>query len=421
MPVTKQQVKRKTRVAKIRNANSRIAGRSKATESSACGRAQHDTDVSLVGIPCDDQSRREKLSRRNIRRVPVGARVTSVPVVSATGTPLMPTSPVRARKLIKSQQAKKRFRYGIFYLQLTEREDGKVQKVSCGIDPGSKREGFTVKSAKKTFINVLSDAKTTVKDKLETRRNMRRARRFRKTPCRKNRCNRKRGTLPPSVKARWQAKLRIVNILRKLYPISVYIPEDIKAVTKEGKGKSRWNRNFSPLESGKKWFYSELEKCGIVIKKQGIETAELRKKYGLYKTKEKLSEIFAAHNVDSWVLAQSVFDTDTKPDNTDLFRFIPIELHRRQLHRLQFKKGGTRPAYGSTRSLGITRGMVGKHNKYGYVYVGGNSKGRISLHDTESGERICKSAKPTDIKLMYLQKWRTQFLPCLKAGVPLRD
>jgi len=277
------------------------SGRLKITESSGRGSPKDVADASLIRNLSDGQSRREKLPS-----APQGAeetgKVTShlfVPVVSKTGKPLMPCHPARARELIRKGKARRRFKVGFHYLQLTVREDGDVQTVAVGIDPGSKREAFTVKSVTHTYLNVLSDAVGWVKDSVESRRNMRRSRRFRKTPCRKDRENRSRGAIPPSTKARWQAKLRIVNILRKLYPIACYVVEDIQART--AKGKDRWNKSFSPLEVGKKWFYSELEKLGKLELKQGFETKELRDSYGLKKTKSKLEECFSAHNVDSWV------------------------------------------------------------------------------------------------------------------------
>ena len=74
----------------------------------------------------------------------------SVPVVSSTGKPLMPTSNLRANQLILAGKALRRFSKGVFYIRLTQRTDGDTQPVALGIDPGSKKEGFTVKSATKT-------------------------------------------------------------------------------------------------------------------------------------------------------------------------------------------------------------------------------------------------------------------------------
>jgi hypothetical protein len=81
---------------------------------------------------------------------------------------------------------------------------------------------------------------------------MRRARRFRKTPCRANRRNRARGGIPPSTEARWQWKLRLARWLAKLFPVSAFVVEDVKAVTR---GKRRWDALFSPLQVGKEWLY----------------------------------------------------------------------------------------------------------------------------------------------------------------------
>ncbi len=429
MPARNKQVKRETKViAKSLSFGNGVTkllpifrevngdGRLKVTESTGYGRPKHATDTSQVSSLCVDQSRREKLPSECLASPKYSDESDEVthrfiPVVSASGEPLMPCHPARARELLRKGRAVRRFKCGIFYIRLTKRESGRVQKVVCGIDPGSKREAFTVKDSKKDYINVLSDAVTTVKDKLETKRIMRRARRNRKTPCRKCRYNRKRNSFPPSTKARWDAKLRIINILRSLYPICTYVVEDIKAKSRKGKKKEKWNAAFSPLETGKKYFYSEVKKLGKLVLKAGHETAELRKKLSLKKTKEKLSETFDAHNVDSWVLAYSETGGHTVPTNKSILRLIPLNFYRRQLHALQPGKHGERRPYGGTGSLGITRGTVIKHEKYGLVYVGGNSKDRISIHDIQTGKRLARNIKPKETKKLYITKWRVQFLP----------
>jgi hypothetical protein len=377
----------------------------KETELTNHGRLNDITGASQAGIPSVSQSRREKLSQK-CENEKVTSSSIRVPVVSATGTPLMPCTQVRANQLIKNGKAIRRFKTGIFYIKLIERESGNVQKVTCGIDPGSKREGFTVKSENHTYINVLSNAVDTVEDKIYVRKLMRRTRRYNKTPCRKNKLNRKRGGLPPSTKARWLAKLRIINILISLYPICIYIVENVGAKTKPGK--TKWNRSFSPLESGKKWFYSELRKIGSVILKQGYETKEYRDKLGLIKTKAKLEDVFSAHNVDSWVLANSEFDQKI-PDNTSIFRMIPLNFIKRQLHCLQPGKNGIRKIFsGGTRSHGITKGTVINHYRHGYIYIGGKSNHRVSGHNIVTGKRVSQNINPWEIEELYITKWRCE-------------
>ena len=338
-----------------------------------------------------------------------------IPVVGATGTPLMPCHPARVRELLRKRRALRRFDHGLFYLQLLDRADGFTQPVAVGIDPGSKKEGFTVKSAAHTFLNIQADAVTWVKDAVKTRREMRRARRFRKTPCRANRANRRRGALPPSTRARWQWKWRVVRWLARRYPVSVFVVEDIKAETR---GQRRWDRSFSPLEVGKRWFYAELGEIALVETKQGWETKALRDGLGLKKTKAKMAEVFAAHCVDSWVLANWWTGGHLQPENTRLLCVTPLRFHRRQLHRLEPAPGGVRRPYGGTRSEGFRRGALVRHPRLGVVYVGGAMAGRVSLHSVETGERLTQTAKSAECRLLVsYNSWRTRLLPGLNAGV----
>ena len=328
-----------------------------------------------------------------------------VPVVNQQQEPLMPTTPSRAKRWIKSGKATPFFKKGIFCVRLNvEPSNQETQEVAVGIDPGSKKEGFTVKSLAHTYLNIQTDAVTWVKDAVEIRRNMRKARRSRNTPCRINRQNRKRGGLSPSTKARWQWKLRICNQLKRIFPIEVFVVEDIKAKT--FKNKIKWNTSFSPLEVGKNWFYTELEKLGKVELKQGYETKELRDLLGLQKIKEKTAEVFEAHCVDSWVLASSWVGGKV-PDNKQLLLVTSLRLHRRQLHKLQPEKDGIRKLYGSTRSLGFKRGSLVKHPRYGITYVGGNSKNRISLHSLKTGQRLCQNVKVEDCKFLSYNSERS--------------
>src|SRR6266478_140853 len=154
---------------------------------------------------------------------------------------------------------------------------------------------------------------------------MRRGRRFRKTPYRQARYNRARGGLAPSTKARWQWKLRVINWLKKLFPITHIGVEDIKA---KSKGQPKWDKSFSPLEVGKHWFYEQLDNLTFF---RGYETKELRDSLGLKKTSNKSSDFFEAHCVDSWVMANAIVGGHTKPDNTTILYIKPLRFHRRQL------------------------------------------------------------------------------------------
>lgn len=319
----------------------------------------------------------------------------------------MPTIPSRARRWIRSGEATPVWKKGVFCVRLNvEPSNTNKQLIVVGIDPGSKREAYTVKSKAHTYLNILTETVDWVKDAVKTRREMRRARRFRKTPCRVNRKNRSRGGLVPSTKARWQLKLNISKCFKKFFPIRHFIVEDIKART--WKNAKKWNISFSPLEVGKQWFYSELEKLGKLDTKRGYETKALRDALGLKKSSSKLADKFECHNVDSWVLANYVVGGHTKPDNTSLIKLVPLRFHRRQLHVLQPTTGEIRREYGGTRSLGFKRGSLVRHKKYGLCYVGGSSKGRISVHSLEDGKRLSQNVRVDDCVFKTYLSWRKE-------------
>ena len=338
-----------------------------------------------------------------------------VPVVSKTGKPLMPCSPRRARKLLEKGKAVKGWHRSFFYIKLTEREDGEVQDVAMGIDPGSKREGYTVMSAKRTFLNINAHATNGkgIKKSMEGRSNARRARRFRKTPCRQPRWyNRKRSAnwLPPSTKARWQLKLNILLTLSRLYPVSIVSIEDVNTELK--KDEKRRNGNFSPVQAGKNYLYNSLKELGYeVVTYKGKETATERNRLGLYKSKDKLSNDFSAHCVDSWVLANLALDVlHTRPEMKEVMELKPIPIVRRQLHMFNPQKGGRRSRYGGTMSEGYKKGTLVIHPKFGKTYLGGNDgKGGVSLHDYVTGKRLTQLAKLGDCKVVAHSPWTVNY------------
>jgi hypothetical protein len=330
-----------------------------------------------------------------------------VPVISKIGIPLMPCHPARARELVRKGKAVRRFDRGIFYIKLTERETGDIQPIAIAVDPGSVKEGLTVMSQKHTLLNIETDTVDWVKEAEKASTNARRSRRQRKCPCRQPKPNwDHKEFLPPSTKARWDLKLRLIKKASQYYPIAINVVEDISAETK--KGCRKWNRSFSPLEVGKKWFYKELGKLAPVITKEGWETSQERKRLGLHKTSYKKSKSFDAHCVDSWVLANMALGSPHNyPDNKKIMHIVPLRFHRRQLHVFQPSKGGIRKNYGGTMSMGLKRGSWVKHEKYGLCYVGGSSKGRITLHDMESGERVSRNIKPEECVVLTRASWRT--------------
>jgi hypothetical protein len=232
-----------------------------------------------------------------------------VPVVDRQQQPLMPTTPARARRWVKSGKATPFWKGGVFCVRLNREPSDRVrQPIAIGVDPGSKKEGYSVVSAAHTYLYIQADTPQWVKQAVATRRQMR----------------------------------------------------------------------------------------------DGL---------GLKKANQKRAEVWEAHCVDAWVLAYALVGGQPNPDNTRLLLLTPLQWHRRQLHRLQPEQGGVRKPYGGTLSLGIKRGTLIAHPRYGLAYVGGSMRGRLSLHDPRTGKRLTQAAKTTECRVKKLLKWRAVFAP----------
>jgi hypothetical protein len=334
-----------------------------------------------------------------------------IAVVDRRGVALMPCTPSKARHLLKSGLARpKRNKLGLFFIQLTYEQEPNNQPLVVGLDPGSTFEGFSIVGPKDTVANLMVEAPDHVKAAIETRWSMRRARRSRKWRRPKrcdNRLNRK-NRIPPSTRSRWEAKARVVAHLKQILPLTDAVVEDVQAVTHKGRG-GKWNQSFSPVQVGKEHLYGLLRQMGLTVHlREGWQTKALREQYGLKKTKSKSRQSFDSHAVDAWVLASSISGA-AAPTCRRLWYIVPVRLHRRQLHRLQASKGGQRKPYGGTRSLGLKRGTLVKHPKYGHGTIGGFDRKRstVSLHDYRSNKRLTQGAGVKECRVLTWVAFRS--------------
>src|SRR5262249_31689252 len=155
-----------------------------------------------------------------------------------------------------------RNKLGLFYLQLTYAQEPTNQPLVVGVDPGSTFEGYGVVGTTDTVCNLMVEAPTHVKQAVETRRTVRRARRFRlwRRPCRVQNRLARHHRLPPSTRSRWEAKARVVRQLATILPPTDAVVEDMQATTRPGTGKRsrRWNQASSPVQVGKEHLYQLL-------------------------------------------------------------------------------------------------------------------------------------------------------------------
>ena len=163
MPIRTQKVKMETRVDKVgsSNGNSRL----KSTELSECGNSKDDRNASLVSILSDSQSRRDstlpKAEKSKVVVEGVNPHIQWIPVIAKTGKPLMPTRPKRARELLKSGKAVGKWKVGIFYIQLTQREDGTapLRARQTAADPSPTTSAKTTASAPRCAAHTASETR----------------------------------------------------------------------------------------------------------------------------------------------------------------------------------------------------------------------------------------------------------------------
>ncbi len=145
------------------------------------------------------------------------------------GTALMPCTPAKARKLLRTGKAKIST-HRPFTIQLTWKCEGQVQPITCGIDKGSSTTGLACVGNGQVLLVADIHHRQDVKDKLANRRDHRKSRRARQwyRPKRVlNRASSKRsGRLPPSIKTNVEEVIRVVNHLP--LPISAFVVEDVQ-------------------------------------------------------------------------------------------------------------------------------------------------------------------------------------------------
>jgi len=310
-------------------------------------------------------------------------------VLSFTGKPLTPCKQGKARKMLFGGVAKVVWnKFGEFGIQMLIPTREITPKTVLGIDAGTKFEGLSLIVGKNNQLNVmwLLPNKNTITNKLEERRQLRRARRWRN--CRRRECrfdNRKRdGFIAPSQLMMVQSRLKAITEFFKCYPINKVALEDVKFNHRD----KRWGKNFSTVEIGKNMIKAFIVgKIGRdnYITFEGFETEKIREKLGLKKCSDKSAENFNSHCVDSFSIASELSNAEPNLDIKvvdDTYR--PT---RRRLHDTQPAKGNIRNKYSTGSFKGIRKGticefgqIVGGTNKVFYIRNSDNKRiGRTTI------------------------------------------
>lgn len=150
-------------------------------------------------------------------------------VLNKSGEALMPTSPAKARHLLRDGKAVVAKRIP-FTIQLTHQTNTRGQDITLGVDTGSKYIGLSATTESTVLFEANVELRNDIVELLSTRRECRRTRRNRKTRYRKakflNRVKTKRnGWLAPSIRQKIDTHLKVVADIHKILPITKIIVE----------------------------------------------------------------------------------------------------------------------------------------------------------------------------------------------------
>ena len=150
-------------------------------------------------------------------------------VLSVTGRPLMPCREAKARHLLRANKAVV-VRREPFTIQLKFECENQTQPVTLGVDAGSKHIGLSASTEKRELYSAEVTLRTDITNLISTRRELRTARRNRKTRYRKPRLlnrvkSKHKGWLAPSIVNRINAHLKIVDNICRILPVTKIIVE----------------------------------------------------------------------------------------------------------------------------------------------------------------------------------------------------
>ena len=149
-------------------------------------------------------------------------------VLNQNGQPLMPTENHAKVRVLLKQGKVKVVNKCPFTIQLLYSSTNYTQKVTLGVDSGSKHIGLSATTKDKVLFESDVELRNDIVDLLSSRRELRHSRRNRKLRYRKPRFNNRRrsdGWLAPSVKQKVDTHITMIAKVHKILPISNIVVE----------------------------------------------------------------------------------------------------------------------------------------------------------------------------------------------------
>jgi hypothetical protein len=338
----------------------------------------------------------------------------SVFVLDKQGKPLTPTTNAKARKMLEGGVAEpiwnKFSQMGIRMLVDTRKE---TPKTALGVDFGTKFEGYAIAVGKENNLSVmwkLPDKKKIV-NKLEERRQLRRARRWR--TCRRRECrfdNRARKDfLAPSQKVMVQSRMNVIAEFFKCYPIDAVALEDVKFNHRD----NRWGKNFSTIEIGKTQINRWIRQRAGLEMFTGYDTEACRNLYNYKKSSDKGAEVFNAHCSDALAIATDLYAQEHISQGKFIIADNTYRPVRRRLHDTQPAKGGIRAKYSTGNFKSIRKGTI---CNYGQICGG---TGNSYFIRNQNNKRIGRTNISWLSHKFKIHEVTGQFLSTINCGVSL--
>jgi hypothetical protein len=343
---------------------------------------------------------------------------TYVYVLSKDGSPLMPCTQAKARRLLNSQRATI-IRHRPFTIQLAFECENKTQEVILGIDPGYENIGLSARTEIKELFAANVKLRNNVSRLLTKRAMCRRNRRYKLWYRKPRFLNRKieKGWLSPSVQHRLDSHMRIVTLIVKILPISKVIIEvasfDIQKIN---------NPDIKGIEYQQGNLYNYKNTKAYLVAREGG-------KCQLCREKAIKGNPFRIHHV----IQESQGGT-SKSDNLALLHLSCHEkLHKEELNNIlkknkQYKAEtfmstikwkiveqlknicDTSITFGFITKLNLQRhGLIKEHNNDAFVISGGSNQGRLLPYTViqKRGNNRClqinrKGYKPSIRRQRYL-------------------
>ena len=385
-------------------------------------------------------------------------QTTQVCVLDQNGKPLMPTTRLgKVYRLLKTQKAHV-VSYEPFTIQLNYEPDTHIiQPMTLGVDSGAIHSGYSVANEHREYYSAEIIARDDISKRLSDRRMYRQNRRYRKTRYRKprfkNRKNKKKGWLPPSLEQKVAVQLNEIDHLHRYFPIKTIIVEvaefdiqkiknpDISGIEYQQGTLQGYNiRNYLLEKHGRKCFDNLTLSCHDCNQKKDTLTAEefikqtLPAKKAAAKLKQlpnekRLFEYMAYMNATRWALynainekyvnvkmtygyitkynriqaglpkahhidAKCITGFATVPSIDQTVVKVKMRRHNRQLHRATFSKGHVRKvACLPTVTFGFQLYDLVLFDNHRYYIKGRRSSGIFALASVEGLKDTHRSYK----------------------------